>query len=231
MKHIFLKSIICLVPIGQLAYAEPLPAPELTNPAFLQHYADIVAIEHQLVQNGKIPKASSINNADKSKIEYLYGKWQVTYKLNVTQTDTIEIDTTYQDTDRGYYGWDSKHAISCFYEPDLLGTIYSYECLHITQTNADTAKTITQRYLFNINGNNLTGKYHSGNVNDFILALRANQLTDMTGFNPSSVAEVYFNDATGELVIPKITIQGKKYNATLKYEGGDVLRIKAVNPL
>ncbi len=118
-KISILPGLFCL---SQFAYAQT-PA-ELTSPEDVRQlealqalHTDTLMRELQAAHNGKIPRASSIYNADKFKIEGLYGKWQVTYKLNNVQSDSIEIDSTILDKDRGYYGWDTKHAISCFYEP------------------------------------------------------------------------------------------------------------------
>lgn len=233
MKMRFLYGMVSIFCASQLVYADAAEQFSSIDEALLSTHVETINLEHQLLPNGKMPRAASIyTNNDKSKISDLYAIWKISYHTqNGTQTDTLEIDTTYQDPDSGYYGWDSKHAISCFYEPNLLGTPYSYECLHITQANTDVTKTVSQRYLFSLNGNTLTGKYHSGTVNDFVLALRANQLSDLTGTTGSCSTEAYFNESSGELTLPKVTILGKKYTATLKYEGGDVLRLKKLNPL
>lgn len=233
MLNSLLKSAVLMICLSRVAVAEPDSTANLSIERQIQLEATLQmqaeTMQLQQAHDGRFARATSTyyNNTDKFKIESLYGKWQVTYKLGSVQTDLIEIDSTIQDKDFGFYGWDNKHGISCFYEPSLLGTSYSYQCLHIT----DSTKGIAQRYIFNINGNNLSGKYFIGTVEDFINALRANQLVDLTGYNPNFTAETYFNEVTNELIIPKATVLGKKYNAILKYDGKDGLSIKSINPL
>lgn len=192
------------------------------------------------LSGGRYARATNYyNNTDKSKIEALYGTWRLTYKITNDQTDLLQVDSAANDSSFGYYGWDNTHAISCFYEPNLLGTPYSYQCLHIVDSKAGTA----QRYLFNLNGNSLSGKYFIGTVEGFITAINSNKLIDLVGCNATAIgscsagtpsnsnSDSVYNSATEEVSIPRVLVFGKAYSAVLKHEGNGILRLKTLNPL
>lgn len=167
-------------------------------------------------------------NNDKSKVELLFGKWQVTVQAPQPFSASLEIDYTFVDSIFGHYGWDSKSQRSCYYDPtDKLKSGYNYQCLHTLDANAKTA----ERFLFNVTGNTLTGKYHSGTSSDFITKLNANQLTPFKGTNPNAVLDPVFNDLTGELLIPKVNAYGKVYSVQMKREANGQFTLKSAEPL
>lgn len=194
-------------------------------------------LQSKLLNDGKLPRATVVyyNNRDRAKIDSLNGKWQLSYSANGTQkqTDLLELDSVFDDKNFGFYGWDGKHSMSCFYEPNILGTIYNYQCLRIVDANTGTA----QRYLFNLTGNTLSGKYYIGSVEGFITSIRNNQLITLEGCDSAiagacaakpvtSSNESVYNDKTSEVIIPRIMVFGKPYRAILQNEGNGILKVK-----
>lgn len=166
-------------------------------------------------------------NNDKTKIDTLYGQWQLNYTDTSPHSDILALESTLSSTDFGWYGWDGTHGLSCFYEPGIVGTSYSYQCLHLV----DATSGIAQRYLFNLSGNTLTGKYYRGTIEGFFDSISKNKLLDLKGTKTNASNESDYNDTTKELYIPKVNALGKQYNALLIHEGNGVFRLKTLNPL
>jgi hypothetical protein len=161
-------------------------------------------------------------------VELLFGKWQITVQTPQAISASLEIDYTFLDSTFGYYAWDSKYLRSCYYDPtDKLKSGYNYQCLHTIDANAKTA----ERFLFNVTGNTLTGKYHTGTSSDFITKLNANQLTPFKASNPNAVLDPVFNDLTGVLLIPKVNAYGKVYSVQMKREANGQFTLKSAEPL
>lgn len=223
------KIIVVSFMLGNLWGQGSLSAAEAD--AVTAYHAQSLEALLAALQGGKLPRAASsfYNNTDKSKIDILYGTWQLTYKDTAAHTDTLALDSTFNDSSFGYYGWDGKHALGCYYEPGILKTSYNYQCIHFVDANGQTV----QRYLFNLNGNTLTGKYFSGTLDAFLTALNNNQLTDLAGTNgkANTATDPVYDDNTKILSIPKVNALGKVYNAILVHEGNGLFRLKSANPL
>jgi hypothetical protein len=231
MLTFLLKSGLIMSLLSSYAFADA--APDATSDAQraaanAQAHQESVD-QHRVHTNaGQFARAASTYyyNADTSKIDVLYGKWQITIQMPQIKTETLEISTTVTDKNFGYSGWDSKRSMSCFYEPKILHSIYNYECLHVT----DATTGIAQRYLFNVNGTTLTGKYHEGTAADFITKLNANQLYNLSG-SSQSIIEPYYNDVKGELIIPKVSAFGKRYRVIMKHENNGQFSLQSADPL
>jgi hypothetical protein len=233
MNKIFLVSIIASLShfsFGVSADESP-ESSRAEAEANLQHYTQNIEAWQTVIQGGKFSRAAAqyYNNTDKAKIEILFGKWQLQYKDTSLQSDTLELDSTENDTNFGYYGWDGKHRFSCFYEPKMIGTIYSYQCLHLVDTNTG----IAQHYLFNLNGNSLSGKYFSGTVSQFLEAIKNNKLLDLSGNKSVSVSvnDSDYDDNSKILRIPKVSAFGNTYSVTLLHEGNGNFKLKTIDPL
>lgn len=196
--------------------------------ATTQFHQESLRLLSQPTADGKWARASASHyNADPASIQALYGTWQITVALPQPRIDTLQVDTTYTGQEVGYYGWDTKHNVGCYYEPNMFGSIYSYQCLYVV--NSVTG--ISQRYLFNINGNTLTGKYHSGTSADFLSKLNANQLINLSGTNPAKSSDPSYSDRTGELMIPKVSVNGKNYSVIMQRQSNGQFSVKIANPL
>jgi hypothetical protein len=231
MITFLLKSGLIMSLFSSYAFADTVleaATDEQRAAANAQAHQDSVDQHRQHTVGGQFGRAASTYyyNADKSKIEVLYGKWQITIQTPQIKTESLEISATVTDKNFGYAGWDSKRSMSCFYEPNILHSIYNYECLHVT----DATTGIAQRYLFNVNGTTLTGKYHEGTAADFITKLNANQLYNLSGSSQNS-SEPYYNDANGELIIPKVSAFGKRYHVIMKQEKNGQFSLKSATPL
>ncbi|NOT84946.1 MAG: hypothetical protein HOP02_09280 [Methylococcaceae bacterium] len=233
MIKVLLKSVLVMTAFSGCVFADNV-SDAMTNEqassaeANTQAFMESIQAYRQQSAGDKLARAATTYyyNTEESKIKALYGKWQVTYQTPQTKTGTLEVDGTFVDTSFGYKGWDSKSNISCYYEPKMLGSIYSYQCLHVT----DSATNTSERFLFNLNGNSLIGKYHSGTAADFITKLNANQLYDFTGTTQKCTDSCY-SEATGELIIPKVSASGKNYSVIMQRESNGLFSLKSANPL
>lgn len=210
--------------VPEAATGDQASASEANIEAFLEG----IHIYQQQTSNGKLARATSTYyyNTDEAKIKTLYGKWQVSYQAPQPANSMLEVDGTFVDKNFGYYGWDSKSYFGCYYEPNIFNSIYSYQCLHVTDATAK----ISERFIFNISGNNLIGKYHTGTAADFITKLNANQLFDLTGTSKKCTDPCY-DEFTGELNIPKVTASGKNYSVIMKRESNGLFSVRSVNAL
>lgn len=160
---------------------------------------------------GKQAKASSYYyNNDLNKIKALYGNWQLIAQTAQPRRDILAVDSNFVDKNFGTYGWDTRQRISCFYEPQMLGSNYDYLCLQLTDSVAGTAK----RYLFNLSKQTLSGKYHFGTAADFIKQLNSNKLYDLIGYQNGT--EPYYQESSSQLVLPSVAAFNKRYSVILQ---------------
>ncbi|MEQ1637363.1 MAG: hypothetical protein ABL903_11775 [Methylococcales bacterium] len=233
MMKILLKSLLIVGACSNLGFADTAPEviggdQAIAAETNAQGFLESIQLFQQQSSNGKLARTTSTYyyNTDESKIKALYGKWQVNYLAPEPRNGILDVDGTFVDKNFGYYGWDSKSTFGCYYEPNQFNTIYTYQCLHAT----DASGKIFERFLFYINGNNLIGKYHSGTASDFITKLTANQLLDFTG-SSKKCADSCYDDLTGELSIPKVSVSGKNYSVIMKRENNGLFSLKVINPL
>lgn len=226
MIKLILKSMILTSVLSYVVFADE-PAPSIIENNATAHQNSIQQFFLQSHPD-KISRAAAsyYNNTDKTVIEALYGTWQINIATPQPRIDTLQVDTNFVDKNFGYYGWDTKNSVGCYFEPKMLGSLYSYLCLYTDKT-----ANISHRWLFNISGTSLTGKYHAGTTEDFILKLNANQLTNISGINGLKTNEPYYNDANGELTIPKVSVSGKSYSVIMKRENNGLFSVKNANPL
>ncbi|MCX7089366.1 MAG: hypothetical protein NTV00_15110 [Methylococcales bacterium] len=224
-----LKSGLLITALNGMALADSATE-NVAKQANAQAYSESIDQYLRQTHNGLWARAATdpyYYNQDKSRIDALFGKWQVTIQAPQPFSASIEVDATFLDTNFGTYGWDSTHKSSCFYDPsDKLKSGYSYQCIHEVDANAKTY----ERYLFDIKGNIISGKYYKGTSGDFINKLNSNQLYNFSGSN-SKCIEPCYNDSTGELLIPKVSASGKNYSVIMKRESNGLFSLTSAKPL